>query len=160
MPLPFVKDLGHGAVLRRGEKRGVSAHQEYGRHHQPRPDGAFTPVKDVETEQSDQGDADLGQLPDHEGPALAEAVREVAGDGAEDRPRRVEQDRHQRDGLGLVEDLGADGVEHRRRVDELIVEARQELGDDQADEGAVFQRIGGLMGHRRASVRASWAVLL
>ena len=30
-----------------------------------------------------------------------------------------------------------DGVEHRRGVDGLVVEAGQELGDDQADEGAI-----------------------
>ena len=72
------------------------------------------------------------------GVGLAVAVGEVAGEGAEDGPGGVEQDRHQRDGLGLGEDAACGWRRTWPRVDGLVVEAGEELGDDQADERAVL----------------------
>ena len=74
-------------------------------------------------------------------------VGKVARERAEDGPGRVEQDRHQRDGVGLGQDRRVDRVEHRRGVDRLVVEAGQELGDDQADEGAIVEIFGRLIRH-------------
>ena len=63
--------------------------------------------------------------------ALAVAVGEVAGDGAEDGPGGVEEDRHQRDGAVSVSVPRVDGEEHGRGVDGLVVEGGEELGDEQ-----------------------------
>ena len=64
--------------------------------------------------------------------------------GAEDRPGRVKQNRHQRDGILLAECLGVDHEKHRRRVDGLVVECREELRDQKADEAARPDSCGSL----------------
>jgi hypothetical protein len=82
-----------------------------------------------EAERGDRHDADLDQLPEDQRAPLAESVREITRKRHEQCPRRVEEDRHQGDGLGRGQRLAVDGEEHRRRVNRLVVESREELGD-------------------------------
>ena len=58
-------------------------------------------VPSQKPEQGEAADADLGDLPEDQRIAFAEAIGEVAGEGAEDGPGSVEENRHQRDGRGL-----------------------------------------------------------
>jgi hypothetical protein len=130
----WLEDFGHHPVLGRDEEGRVGAHQEDGRQDDPGP-GVRVPAvsPEPEPEEGQRADADLGDLPGDQGGPLAVPVGQVAGQGAEQGPGGVEEDRHQRDGLGLAEGLGVDGEEHGRRVNGLVVEGGQELGGEQAE---------------------------
>jgi hypothetical protein len=82
-----------------------------------------------EAECGDDHDRDFNQLPEDERVALAEPVRVVAGEGDEHGPWGVKKDGHQSDRPGRRQRLAIDGEEHRRGVDRLVVEGREELGD-------------------------------
>ena len=123
-----LQNLRHRPVLGRNEERGVHPHQEDARQDDPRPGGVAVRAH-PEAKRGDGHDADLDELPEDECAAFAEAVGEVAGERHEQRPGGVEENRHQGDGLGRGQSLAVDGEEHRRRMDRLVVEGREELGD-------------------------------
>ena len=45
-----------------------------------------------------------------------------------------------------------DGIKHGGRVNRLIVEPGQKLSDNETDEGAIFEIVGGLKRHERSSM--------
>jgi hypothetical protein len=147
-----LKDFRHGPVLGGHEEGAVRAHQKNRAKNQIRtvlaersqPSVMIVRGSQPESEQGDQGDADLCDFPEYQRVALAVPVGQVAGDGAENCPGDIEQNRHQRNGVRRGHGLLIDGKEHGRGMDGLIVEGGQELGHEQTNESPGLQRMGGL----------------
>ena len=137
------QDLGHNAVLRGDKEGGLHPHEEDGAEHQPRAKRLMAMSTQPEAQRRQQGDADLDDLPADQRVSLGVAISQIAGDRAEDGPRGIEENRHQRDSVPLGKSLGVDGEKHRRNVNGLIVERAEKLGHEQPDKRAVGQAILG-----------------
>src|SRR5207237_17148 len=95
---------------------------------------------EVETRHGDERNGDFRDLPENKRVGFAVAISAEAGDRAEDSPRREEEDRHQGNRLLLAEGLLMQGEKHGGSVDDLVVEARQELSDNKAGKRAMIKR--------------------
>jgi hypothetical protein len=129
--------LRQDRVFDRAEEGGVYAHREQGDEHE-------RDAVEQQPRRSEDHDGDLGGLDEADDPRLVAPVRKLPGQRREQEKRQDEK--RPRDGVErrFLGGVGIDGVgdeDHHRRLEQIVVEGAQELGDEQWQESPLRQEV-------------------
>ena len=142
--------LRQDRIFDRAEEGGVNAHREQGGEHER--DGV-----EEQPRRSEDHDGDLGGLDEADDPRLVASVRQLPGKRREQ--EEGQDEKRARDGVErrLLGRVGIDGVgdqDHHRRLEQIVVEGAQELGDEQRQEAPLRQEMDRIL--HGAQARAAW----
>ena len=129
--------LGQDGVFDRPEKGGMDTQRQHRAKHQREPGTGIARLRDEQPGGTHGHDRDLRGLHQTDDARLVMAVRQLPGEGGEQHERHDRQAGGQRVEIGFLMRVVEDrvgGEQHHRRLEQIVVEGAEELGDEQRQE--------------------------